>query len=226
MYWFLDLIFPKICVNCGKFGKYVCQNCEVGLWEEEQICPICSRSSRYGLRHAYCHNAYGLDGLTCFWAYEGVARKIITKAKYKSLFELLSELIVKSNSERVEFTGLEKFLESKPMIVPVPLSPSRERWRGFNQAKIITDLVGREWRLEGRDLLMRIKDSGQQVGRTRQERLDTVINSFQISKFKFQIPQAILLVDDVWTTGATMSECCKVLKKSGVKQVWGLVLAR
>src|SRR3990172_2608564 len=60
----LDLIFPKRCINCGRWGRYVCEKCEVGLWEEEQICPRCCRRSRYGLRHKYCKRV--MEGLTCF----------------------------------------------------------------------------------------------------------------------------------------------------------------
>lgn len=224
----MNLLFPKKCINCGRWGSYVCDKCQVGLWEEEQICPVCTRSSRYGLRHATCSQPRALDGLTCLWAYEGIAKKIIQKAKYRFYYDLLRELSVAGDqlSVRPEFSHFLKFLETKPAVVPVPLYSSREKWRGFNQAKIIADLVARSWMLDTRDLLIKTRETGQQVGRTRQERVDAQKNAFQISNSKFQIPPEVLLVDDVWTTGATLSECCRVLKKAGVKQVWGLVLAR
>ncbi len=223
----LEILFPKKCINCGKLGAYICKNCETGLWEEEQICPVCTRPSRYGLRHKYCHKAYSLDGLSCFWAYEGLARKIITRVKYKFYFDELYELMISSNQLQVrpEFNYLMRFLQTKPPVLPVPLDKNRERWRGFNQAKIIADLMAREWRLEAGKLLVRTKDTGQQVGRTRMERLNSVAGVFSL-KSNTQHLGSVLLVDDVWTTGATLSECCRVLKESGVKQVWGLVLAR
>ena len=225
----IDFLFPKKCVNCGKFGGYVCKSCQVGLWEEEQICPICTRNSRYGLPHKYCHKAYGLDGLTCFWAYDGVAKKIIKKVKYRYFYDVLRELIVNSSEfrDRPEFSYLAKFLEMKPIIVPVPLNEKRYRERGFNQA----DVIGRAFAARHKlafdsHLLLRTRDTGHQAGRTRAERLLALENSMKIVNCKLKIPQAILLVDDVWTTGATMSECCRVLKIAGVKRVWGLVLAR
>lgn len=222
----LDILWPKKCVNCGRMGKYVCESCKVGLWEEEQICPICTRNSRYGLPHKYCHKAYCLDGLTCLWAYEGIARAIIKKAKYRFFYDLLQELVVRSQElERPEFGYFLRFLETKPTVVPVPLHEKRYRERGFNQAEVIGKLVAGRWSLAMNNLLIRTKDTGHQAGRERSARLEAVKNAFQL-KTKDQLPKAVLLVDDVWTTGATLSECCKVLKKAGVKQVWGLVLSR
>ncbi len=225
----LDLIFPKKCVSCGKLGKYVCSNCEVGMWEEEQICPICRRGSRYGLRHKYCKGS--LDGLTCLWAYEGLVKKIIMKAKYKYYYDLLSELIsspVDQFSSRVELVRFVEFLSEKPMIVPVPLHPKRLSERGFNQARVVAQLISKSVsQLEICDMLVRIKDTGRQVGRTRSERLESMEGAFDINtKDKILRTKNVLLIDDVWTTGATMSECAKVLKKVGVGKVWGLVLAR
>ena len=79
--------------------------------------------------------------------------------------------------------------------------------------------------LELRNLLVRVKDTGQQVGKSRQSRLANIKDAFKLQAAG-HMPQAVLLVDDVWTSGATMAECCRVLKKAGVKYVWGFVLAR
>lgn len=203
----------------------MCRDCEVGLWEEEQICPGCGRNSRYGLGHKYCRG--DLEGLTCLWAYEGVAQKIIRLAKYKHYFDFLSELTVDSYqlTVRDELFQFRKFLETGPVVVPVPLHAKRERERGFNQAKIIGHLASNIWHLNLENLLIRIRDTGQQVGRTREERLKNMANAFALSP-KSQLPKNVLLVDDVWTTGATMRECARILKKAGAKYVWGLVLAR
>ncbi len=229
---FLDVIFPKKCINCGKGGSYVCDKCQVGLWEEEQICPGCRRASQYGLRHTFCRHKSALEGLTCLWAYEGVARKLITKGKYgRYYFDYLRELTslsVDQLDSRVELSYLLNFLKLKPTIVPVPLWPEKERKRGFNQAEIIGKEFAARHKLTSGHLLIRVKDTQQQVGRSREERLKAMDGAFQfkIYNLKFKIPEAVLLVDDVWTTGATMNECAKTLKKAGVESVWGLVLAR
>ena len=220
----LDLIWPKKCVNCGRLGSYVCDSCKVGLWEEEQICPICTRNSRYGLPHKYCHVAYRLDGLTCLWSYEGIAKKIIKKAKYKYFYDTLGELINFPGGE--EYFYLRKFLENRPVVVPVPLYEKRYRERGFNQAEIIADLVTRLWGLGSSELLIRAKDTGHQTNRSREERLRAVDGAFVLKPRTYNLVSSVLLVDDVWTTGATMGECCKILKQNGARKIWGLVLAR
>ncbi|KKU02666.1 MAG: Phosphoribosyltransferase [Candidatus Amesbacteria bacterium GW2011_GWB1_47_26] len=220
----LDILWPKKCVNCGKFGAYVCEDCKVGLWEEEQICPVCTRNSRYGLPHKYCHKSYGLDGLTCLWSYEGIAKKIIKKAKYKYFYDLLGELI--NLPEGGEYFYLQKFLQEKPVVVPVPLHEKRYRERGFNQAEVIAKSFAARHKLScNSHLLFRVRDTGHQAGRERDERLKAVQGAFVITPHN-SLPTTVLLIDDVWTTGATMCECCRVLKKAGIEKVWGLALAR
>jgi len=224
----LDLVFPKRCVNCGRWGEYVCEECQVGMWEEEQICPTCCRNSRYGERHKYCRGE--LEGLTCLWAYEGIARKLITKAKYSGQFDVLEFLISNfpfDSAQGEQFFYFKKFLETNPIIVPVPLHPKREKERGFNQATIVASLIANRYSLVVKNLLTRVKDTGRQVGKKREERLKAMSGAFELSRdTPYVIPNTILLVDDVWTTGATLRECAKVLRRGGAKQVWGLVLAR
>lgn len=169
-----------------------------------------------------------MEGLTCFWAYEGIARKLIGQAKHRYYYDFLGELL-KDVYDRVnempEYAGLKDYIKKKPVIAPVPLYPKREKERGFNQAEVIAKIVARQWALGASNLLIRIRDTGRQVGRTKEERLKAVERAFEINK-KLQIPKQVLLVDDVWTMGATMNECARVLRRVGVRSVWGLVLAR
>jgi competence protein ComFC len=220
----LDLVFPKKCVGCGKVGGYVCRDCEVGMWEEEQICPVCTRASRYGLRHRYCRESGSIEGLICFWAYEGIAQKLIKQAKYRFYYDYLGELLAGIGT-RPELEYFYSFLKEGPLVVPVPLWPKREKERGFNQAEVIAKMVGKQWGLNTGNLLVRVKDTGHQTGRSRRERLEAVKDAFKL-KIDGLLAKTILLVDDVWTTGATMRECTRVLKRAGVGRVWGLVLAR
>lgn len=171
-----------------------------------------------------------MEGLTCFWAYDGITRRLITKAKYNYLFDYLKycSIFTAQYLLRPEFAYFRQFIEQGPMAVPVPLFKKRLRERGFNQAEVIARQVARSWILDESDLLIRIKDTGRQVGRNKEERLKAMEGAFEYSRCKIQdsIPDKVLLVDDVWTTGATMRECVKVLKQAGVRRVWGLILAR
>lgn len=182
-----------------------------------------------------------MEGLTCLWAYDGLARKLIKQAKYRYYYDYLNKLTADSLSlsKRPEYYYFFQFLKEKPVIVPVPLFPKRQKERGFNQAEIIAkSLASRHSLSLNSHLLTRVRDTGKQVERSREERLKSMQNAFalnskfqitnykQITNSNYQIPKTVLLVDDVWTTGATMSEAAKVLKLAGVRAVWGWVLAR
>lgn len=205
----------------------------MGIWEEELICPSCGRASRYGLRQKDCKGP--MDGLVCHFAYEGLAKKIITEAKYRYYFNELEELAGKcwEVEGHPEFAKFIEFLEGRPIVVPVPLHPDREKERGFNQAEVVGRLVARHWLLDIKDILERVRKTEHQVGKTREERLKAMqgafaVNSKQFSILNLKFSNKFLLVDDVWTTGATMRECAKTLKKElpTGSQIWGWVIAR
>jgi|GEM_PF-402311 len=138
------------------------------------------------------------------------------------------------------------------VITYVPMRKSQEKQRGFNQAALFAKELGKTAQCEVMPLLEKIKDTPSQTELGKEERLANVRGAFR-AKFKarnpkpetstndknpndktlfefqdsnFAIPPKVVLVDDVWTTGATMRECCKVLKKAGVQEVWGFAIAR
>lgn len=171
-----------------------------------------------------------MEGLNCFWKYEGIAQKMITEAKYKYYYDYIKELAMRSwqLTDRDEYVKLREFLDVKPTVIPVPLSKKRFKERGFNQAELIGQQVSKLAGLRMEKLVIKTKETEQQVGKTREERLENLEGAFKISNYSncSNLPKNVLLVDDVWTTGATLSECAKVLRQAGVKRVWGLVLAR
>lgn len=230
--WLVNFLWPKMCVGCGKWDAYICDKCEMGREEEEQICPVCARGSRYGKRHKYCHKAWGMAGLSCLWKYEGITKKLIAGAKYQFYYDQLKWLSEDSLRliERPEFAKLREFLQNKPTVVPVPLSAKRLKERGFNQAEIVAKIVASRQSLVFGEILEKTRDTEQQVGKSREERLKNLKGVFGLKTSRRPEEdhrlKTVLLVDDVWTTGATLSECAQVLRKSGVKKVWGLVLAR
>lgn len=223
----LDLLFPKTCFGCGEPGEYLCANCLNKIKEKkDRICPVCCRPAIYGITHPVCRGKYTLDGLTSVFSYSGLVKKILTKLKFNFVFDvskLLSELLIASLGEDQQFA---RICRQSPDLVPVPLHPSRERWRGFNQSELIGKEIAKNLGVAfNPNILKRIKKTETQSLLKKDERGENIKNAFIINpKFKI-LNSKFLLFDDIWTTGATMREATKTLKKIGISFVWGLTLA-
>jgi|SRR3989344_4204823 len=207
--WLLDILFPKFCFGCGKEGLYICKGCEVFLSEIENTIP----------------------GLTSVWEYDGLMEKLIHKIKFDGRYHIIGELIEKA-LEKIDLK-----LPDDTIITYVPMWKKKERRRGFNQSELIARKLGQLLGFAEQSLLEKVRDNRSQVGLGPRERLENVKDVFQ-TNFQFFPLRGIsrretifnfknaLLVDDVYTTGATMKECAKVLRKAGVKNVYGFTLAR
>lgn len=226
----LDIIFPKYCVNCRKLGDYLCANCFTFLsFDVEKICAVCNRSSFDGATHPRCRGKYIIDGVFSSISYKGVAKKLIVKFKYdphlSDLKTVLSDLFYEGIIQKEEFN---KVLDSNSILVPIPLYPSRERKRGYNHAHILAKELSKKLELPVVNALKRIRNTKPQADLKREERLGNLKDAFELDiKYMNEIKnRQIFLVDDVFTTGSTLFEAGRVLKKSGAKSVWGLTLAR
>ena len=111
------------------------------------------------------------------------------------------------------------------ILCPVPLHWLRKFSRGFNQSELLALEVGAARGWEVKNLLKRTRWTGSQVGRRRRERLVGVKDAFVLGDGVEAIPHRVILVDDLSTTGATLEECAKALKRAGVERVEGLVIA-
>ena len=208
--WIIDILMPKKCLGCGREGLYICKDCEIFLSEVNMM-----EAEMLDLRNpTYIMSA---------WEYEGLVEKLILKIKYDGCYDIINDLIEKA------FGKIELNLPKNTYITFVPMWGRKERRRGFNQAELIAKKVGEITGRPVAKLLEKIKDNRSQVGLDPQERAENVKGVFGLRKqvlLREVRPYSILIVDDVYTTGATMTECARVLKRAGVKQVWGFTLAR
>jgi ComF family protein len=223
----LDLIFPKTCLGCGKEGKYICESCLACVRLLKPACPYCEKASIDGFTHTKCRKKYGLDGLTSIWDYEGVIKKAILALKYKYATEVAKELVGNLVTSLLRNKNL---VPSNYCLVPVPLHWHRENVRGFNQSieigKIVADEMG--WKFIS-DFLIKERSTTSQVELSvedRKQNLQGVFSLNPIHKSLFIHLKSVIIFDDVFTTGATLKEAAKVLKRIGVKKVWGLTVAR
>ncbi|MBI4039502.1 ComF family protein [Candidatus Daviesbacteria bacterium] len=110
--------------------------------------------------------------------------------------------------------------------MPVPLHQKREKWRGFNQSQIIAGELSRRTGIKVFELLVRLVNTRPQVELSGKSRVKNVAGVFAIRNGIGLKDKTCLLVDDLLTTGSTMRECAKVLKKAGARRVWAMAVVR
>lgn len=215
-----DFIFPKKCVSCGRYGAYICPECLSKIESiQHAVCPICQRQAIGGKTHPGCHNRYALDGLVVGFRYKGPIKLAISKIKYRWIWDI-AYTVIDLLSERIwKFNIPEEFV-----LVPIPLHAKRKNWRGFNQAELICQILGKKFGCRTENFLKRKVETKTQVGLTRDERKKNIKNAFALNSAVIG-GKTIILVDDVYTTGATMTEACRVLKLGGAGVVWGMAIA-
>ncbi len=223
-HWLKDVLFPIACIGCGKEGNWYCAVCwQQSTWQAVALCPACGQATEHGKTCQNCQAVSSLNGVTAFFLYkEGVPfTQLIRLFKYNYAHDIISVWRQLLARERLAYLA-----QTQPLVVmPVPLYPQRERKRGFNQARILAELIAQQygWEFVGEEL-QRTRATVQQARLTREGRFKNVANAF-VWEGKSS-PERVLLVDDVFTTGATMQECARVLKAAGTQFVWGLTLAR
>ncbi|PIV01726.1 hypothetical protein COS54_00535 [Candidatus Shapirobacteria bacterium CG03_land_8_20_14_0_80_39_12] len=227
----LDLIFPKKCLGCQKEGKYFCSNCLSQRAPISQICPVCEKPSPFGQTHPFCLTRYSLDGLTSFLFFGGIIRQAIHKLKYRLVTDLKEEfwqIILSELKRREDLLLLNKFTaQYKPIIIPIPLYWYKYNYRGFNQATLFAQDFANYFHLPlSEEILIRNKGTVSQTKLKIKERKANVQNAFFVKQKLKTLPENILLIDDVWTTGSTLKTAGSLLKRSGVKKIWGLTIAR
>lgn len=227
----VGLLYPKKCIDCRRVGEYVCDDCFVKItFLDYQICSECQKGSIDGLTHPGCKKKVGLDGVISAIAYKGLVKKLLYQFKYppylSDLRGVLSALLYEGLIQQPAFV---KFMQNPNIvIVPVPLHPGRARKRGYNQAELLayelSKRLGVEYPL---NVLERIRQTKPQFKLSKKERKENIDGAFAlIENLKLEIKNKnIILIDDITTSGVTLRECAKVLKKGGAGKVLGITLA-
>lgn len=228
----LRFFFPPQCQCCGAFleeeEQGICRDCFSKIRRiEPPFCTICGVPFLSGeienhpcgaclTRRRYFTIARALG------YYEGPLREAVHRWKYEekeSLTRFLGEILAEGFRRHWEVGSFD-------LLVPVPLHPRRLRQRGFNQALLLVRELNRSTRIPYSKKLLRKKAfTPPQIHLGRAEREKAVRGSFCLQQEEAVEGKSILLVDDVYTTGATVNECAKVLLKAGAKRVDVLTLA-
>lgn len=221
----MSFIFPKKCISCRRFGSYLCPDCFARLdFNIALICAVCGRQAVSGITHPVCRGRYDIDGVFASIVYRGVAKKLVYQFKFQPYLTDLRHVVADLFYEGlIQQELFYKIPQEKTILVPIPLHSKRLRSRGYNQAEILAVDLSKRLGLPVKNILTRMRQTTSQVGKTQKERRENIKGVFQL---KGTVEgKAVLLVDDVLTSGATMNEAAKTLKRAGVKEVWGLALA-
>jgi competence protein ComFC len=225
----LNIVFPVKCIFCGKNGIDLCLNCL-------RDAPGAERESAKWIFPLYDYRHPTIKKSLWLLKYKGKKRlaNIFAEIIYEKILEELSELSVMGNFNNI-------------ILIPIPLSPKRYRERGYNQTQLICKEIikinnlrysvdddnGVDLKLEN-NILVKIKETEHQARiKDRRIRLKNLTGSFAIknaekntnNKFSLIKNRNIILIDDITTTGATLSEAKKVLKQAGARKVIAFTVA-
>lgn len=238
--WLVDWLYPPRCRACGGriFGcdsEYFCPPC----WRQIRIVchPLCTTCGRpffdsSGDDHscAACLSRPPYFTSARAWACypreqldDHPLRRVVQKFKYGRKVSLGKPL------GRLMTAGCQEFLSDceVDLILPVPLHRKRLRWRGFNQSVLLAQQISRVYRIPlDPFVIVRAKETPPQTELSEEERRKNVRGAFSVAANEAVSGKNILLVDDVYTSGATVNECSRVLVRAGAKAVYVLTLAR
>lgn len=218
----LDMLFPRNCPFCGgelPERKLVCEACRDSLERfQPDICPACGKARK----NCACKNIF-YDGLCAPYGYAGPVATGVKGLKFHEKMEGLPFFAAQMVAyARMAFGGVHF-----DVVVPVPLSQKRLLKRGYNQAELLAyELADSMGLVLDEALLRKILHNSPQSLRRRGERATNVAGAYAVHPRAELSGRTVLLVDDVCTTGATLNECAKMLKFSGAKAVFCVVLAK
>jgi ComF family protein len=233
----LNIVFPPSadCPFCGgaRQGKDLCGRCltEIGSYNEEIYCSRCGRFTGKG---SVIPKAAGHFCFTCRkqdWPfeqvraagpYEGVLKEAIHRFKYlgrRGISPYLAGLMAETAYEEPLFTAVD-------LLLPVPLADEKLRARGFNQAALLAEDIGRllQVPVSGR-VLLKDYETSPQAGLTRTARESNLSGVFRVANTNAVLGKNIMIIDDVFTTGCTMSTATLALRDAGARHVFGLTAA-
>jgi len=229
---FLTLLYPPHCAICGAGldrGQYLCTACNgTARRIEPPFCKTCSQPFHGAIEQEFsCSNCgqrrFHFECAVACYQSRGIVRELLIRFKYQGEFYLrhpLGDWLAEGLADpRI---APEKF----DCLVPVPLHPARERERQFNQAKELAKILQRRTAAPLLDCLKRVRKTTTQTQFDRAERMENLRNAFKMRDNRSVEGKNLILVDDVFTTGSTVDECARVLKKAGANSVRVLTVAR
>ena len=209
----LNLIYIPSCGICEKESKEViCEKC-TKIVMEKRINLLIKTNNNYYEKSLF------------LFKYEDIIRNKMIQYKFKDcayLYKMFSKMIL-------ETPNIIEFINEYDIIIPVPIHRTRKRKRGYNQSELIVKELCKDNKIKielNLNILLKVKNIKPQSGLNKNQRMDNIKKVYKIKKYKNITDKKILVFDDIFTTGSTVSECAKVLKEHGAKSVGILTIAK
>lgn len=229
----LDVVFPRACAGCGReaggISGYLCWDCQTRFeWIQPPFCEICGDPFEGEISSSVvcesCRQALpAFERARSAARFRGVLRALLHDFKYRGATWLGPNLVTFLRICYETYFARASF----DTVTYVPLYPTRERERSYNQARLLAQGLARIYsNLVLRECLQRVQPTKSQTHLTAAERLANVKGMFAVQAPERLAERRILLIDDVMTTGATVNECARMLKQAGAALVGVLTVGR
>lgn len=207
----LNFLFPPACSVCGKLDKnWLCPKCEKRVERLEKSCVVQIENKKY-------------EKLLYLFQYESLVRKLILRYKFSSkayLNHFFANRIAQNEQN-------SRLLKEYDMIIPVPMHKKKMQKRGYNQTELVANELEKSLGIPMRkDILSKVVNTTTQSKLGGKARQSNIQHAFFIKNDVEVENKKIILLDDIYTTGATSEECSRVLKEAGAREVLVLVLAK
>jgi competence protein ComFC len=213
----LDLVLPRRCVGCGVAGEWLCPECVTGLRPlPEDVCPQCGAPG--GQAAGRCRECRERQlwfvSASAAFAYEDAARALVTACKFRAYRSLTTDMARRALPSFLATCRRLGGEDGGPLVTWVPGHRDHVLERGFNQAELLARELARLAGLPSVSLLRRVRHGARQSGLGRAARAANARNTFALREDADRVRkrlQRVMIVDDVYTTGETLSHCAAVL---------------
>ena len=206
------MIYPQICGICGKIDpNSLCKKCKKKIENQLDISIIKNVEDKY------------FDELMSIFKYEGMVRKLILNYKFNEKSYMYMTFVNLLLKDKKIFENIKNY----DTIIPVPISKKRQKERGYNQCELIAKEIAKKIKLEYRNnCLIKTKNIIEQNKLNKEEREKNIIGVYNLENGQLLENKKILLIDDIYTTGSTVNECSKILRKANPNKIGILTIAK
>jgi len=213
----VDFLFYQECIFCHEPNTLLCQPCIAAFPRSKGKCFVCEKRNPFFRYCSSCRKDFLPDLMIAPFAYSKKMKKIVQMMKFEDISILADSF---SNT----LADLLRKVVDQPIVVPIPLSKERFKYRGYNQSRWIAESLCQKTGWKIIELLNRKPTDFSQVEvDSKAARKKNIKGVFSVNKIS--IPEEVVLLDDVITTGSTMEEACRTLKKAGARRVIAVALA-